>query len=80
MFIQWTLFISNSQELRASRFLRDTVCVTYVFIGEMIFCWNHYRYGFLKSLRVSKRIISKIHSRNKNKNFGKSVSCKYLKC
>ena len=80
MFIQWTLFILNSQELRASRFLRDTVCVTYVFIGEMIFCWNHYRYGFLKSLRVSKRIISKIHSRNKNKNFGKSVSCKYLKC
>ena len=80
MFIQWTLFISNSQELRASRFLRDTVCATYVFIGEMIFCWNHYRYGFLKSLRVSKRIISKIHSRNKNKNFGKSVSCKYLKC
>ena len=80
MFIQWTLFISNSQELQASRFLRDTVCVTYVFIGEMIFCWNHYRYGFLKSLRVSKRIISKIHSRNKNKNFGKSVSCKYLKC
>ena len=80
MFIQWTLFISKSQELRASRFLRDTVCVTYVFIGEMIFCWNHYRYGFLKSLRVSKRIISKIHSRNKNKNFGKSVSCKYLKC
>ena len=80
MFIQWTLFILNSQELRASRFLRDTVCVTYVFIGEMIFCWNHYRYGFLKSLRVSKRIISKIHSRNKNKNFGRSVSCKYLKC
>ena len=55
---QWSLFISNSQELRARGYLRETVCVIYDFIGEMIFCWNHYRYGFLKSVRVSKRIIS----------------------
>ena len=69
--IQWTLFISNSQELRARGRLRETVCVTYDFIGEMIFRWKNYRYGFLKSVRVSKRIISQIYIRNKNKNFGK---------
>ena len=78
--IQWILFISNSQELRARGCLRETACVIYDFIGEMIFCWNHYRYGFLKSVRVSKRIISQIYTRNKNKNFGKRVSFKYLKC
>ena len=59
--IQLTLFISNSQELRARVCLRGTVCVIYDFIGEMIFCWNHHRYGFLKSVRVSKRIISQIY-------------------
>ena len=78
--IQWTLFISNSQELRARGCLRETVCVTYDFIGEMIFCWNFYRYGSLKSVTVSKRMISQIYIRNENKNFGKRVSCKHLKC
>ena len=78
--IQWTLFISNSQELRARGCLRETVCVIYDFIDEVTFCWNHYRYGFLKSVRVIKRIISQIYFRNINKNFGKRVSCRYLKC
>ena len=55
---QWSLFISNSQELRARGCLRETVCVIYDFTGEMIFCCNHYRYEFLKSVRVSERIIS----------------------
>ena len=73
--IQWTLFISKLQELRARGCLRETVCAIYDFIGEMIFYWNHYKYGFLKSVRVSKRIISKIYIRNKN-----VLSCKYLKC
>ena len=56
--IQWTLFISNSHELRPRGCLRQTECVMYDFIAEMIFCWNHYRYEFLKSVRVRKRIIS----------------------
>ena len=77
--IHWTHFISNSQELRARGCLRETVCVIYDFIGEMIFCWNHYKNGFLKSVRVFKRIISQIYIRNKNKSFGKRASCKYLK-
>ena len=51
---QWTLFISNSHELRARGCLRKTVCVVYGFVGEMIFCWNHYRYWFVKSVRASK--------------------------
>ena len=49
--IQWTFFISNSQELQARRCLRETVCVIYHFIGEMIFCWNDCWHGFLKSTR-----------------------------
>ena len=57
----------------------QSVCVRYDFIGEMIFCWNHYRYKFLKSVRVSKRIILKIYIWNENKDFGR-VSCKYLNC
>ena len=46
-------------------------CVVYDFIGEMIFCWHHYRCRFLKSVRIGKRIISQIYITNKNKNFGK---------
>ena len=59
--------------------LREILCVIYDFISEIIFCWNHYRYGFLKFVRVSKRMISKTYIKNKKKNFGKRVSCKYLK-
>ena len=65
--IQWTLFISNSQELRDRECLRETVCVIYDFIGEMTFCWNHYKYRFPKSVRVSKRIISQIYIRKLEK-------------
>ena len=65
--IQWTLFISNSQELRDRECLRETVCVIYDFIGEMTFCWNHCKYGFPKSVRVSKRIISQIYIRKLEK-------------
>ena len=54
----------------------EIVCVIYDFIGEMIFWWNHYRYGCLKSVRVSKIIISQIYIRNKNKDFGKRVPFK----
>ena len=78
--IQWTLFISNSQELRARGCVRETVCVIYDCVGEMIFYWNHYRYRFLESVKVSKRIILQIYIRDKNKNFGKRVSCKCFKC
>ena len=78
--IQWTLFVSNSQELRARGYLRETVCVIYDFIGDSFLCWNHYRHGFLKFVGVSKRIISQIYIRNKNKNFGKRISCNDLKC
>ena len=44
----------------------------------MIFCWHHYRYEFLKSVKISKNIISQICITNKIKNFGKRVSLKYL--
>ena len=37
--------------------MRETVCVIYDCVGEMIFYWNHYRYRFLESVKVSKRII-----------------------
>ena len=81
MFImQWTLFISDLQELRASGCSKETVCVIYDFASEMLFCCNYSGYGFLKSVRISKIIISQIYIRNKNKNFGKRVSCKYFKC
>ena len=56
----------------------ETVYIIYDFIGEMIFCWHHYRYEFLKSVRISKNIISQICSTNKIKNFGERVSLKYL--
>ena len=44
---------------QARRCLRETVCVIYDFIGEMIFCWNHYRYGFLKSTESTKELSHK---------------------
>ena len=69
--IQWTLFISNSQELRARGYMGEIVCVIYDFIGEIIFCWNYYNYGFLKSVKANKRLISQICIRSKKKNFGK---------
>ena len=78
--IQWTLFISNSQELRARGCLRETVCALYDFMGEMIFLLESLQHEFLKSVRVSERIISLKFIRNKNKHFGKRVSRKYLKC
>ena len=78
--IQWALFISNLQGFRARGLLRENACVICDFIAEIIFCWNHYRCGFLKSVKVSKRIISQIYIKNKNKNFEKGVFCKYLKC
>ena len=56
----------------------ETVCVIYDFIGEMIYCWHHYRNEFLKSVRISKIIISQIYITNKIKNFGKRVTFKYL--
>ena len=78
--IQWTLFISNSQELRARGCLRETVRALYDAIEEMIFLLESLQYEFLKSVRVSERIISLKFIRNKNKYFGKRVSRKYLKC
>ena len=74
--IQWTLFISSLHELRSRGCLSETECVIYDFIAEMTFRWNQYE--FLKSVRVSKRIISQIYVRNTNKNFRKRVFCNYL--
>ena len=52
-------FILNSKDLRAGGCLRETVCVIYDFIGDMFFCWNHYRYGFLKSVESAKELSHK---------------------
>ena len=49
----------------SSQAVLETVHVIYDFIDEMNFCWHHYRYGFLESVRISKKIISQICIPNK---------------
>ena len=66
--------------------LRETVCVIYYFTDEIIFCWNYYRYKFLKSGTANKTIISQIYIyiRNKNKSYNSFVIyfkyCHYMPC
>ena len=66
-----TLFQRRYDVVSTFKRRRVSTGVIYDFIGEMIFCWNHYRYALLKSVGVSKRVISEIYIRNKNTNLEK---------